>query len=199
MLLRSHKGHRQRLDDRLRRCIRNRGTEVIHRARQDILFDYFAKRAKPRARDVLKAEQLEQRRQVLRAIHDGRGRQKPALRNCDMAHEVRQTLSRRTAVRLVANEAIPRHHCHELVLRARELVADEIEVRSVHQKLGALLFPGDVPTRDTGSVNGDLRVLCEIRPLIQDGHRRQKERVRTRARLKEAEHLNRLAEAHLVA
>ena len=82
--------------------------------------------------NVLDSEQFEERGQVLGAIHDGSSRQKPSLRNRDLSHEVCEPLSRRTAVRLVANQAVPCHHRHELVLGAGEFVADEVKVGGVH-------------------------------------------------------------------
>ena len=82
----------------------------------------------------------------------------------------------------------------------RGLVADQVNLRRA-KAVDALNLPVDVLRRDLGPKDVNVGAPRRVGPLVEHGHGCKNQRIasNSRRRLDQAEHLDRLAEAHFVA
>ncbi len=170
--------------ERLLRGIRNRGAEVVHRAAENVLLIVD-----------IGFEKCKERLKITDTIHDRSTREKPLRLHV----ECRDKLPARTrflgeTVSLVADKTIPMAR-HEARTTNSALVVADIEVRLLHVNLVADGMPRKTLNRPTG----DARLLRSRDPLVHNGERKQGKGVLSGRHLDKANHLDRLAEPHLIA
>ena len=172
-------------------------TQVGHLATENTLLNKGVELLRLRCRDVVNAEELEERDRVLERVDDGRGREEPVALRLDalLGESVALALRVCHAVRLIEDDPRPDPLVHQTLTSNGALVVHHIDVlgscTEVLRNLPLRVRRGTAPDTEPAALGGLL-------PLIQRTERGDEERGVGLGLVEEAEHLDGLAETHLV-